>query len=67
MATCEAVAHAADSIEIPTSGQSAGREPEPSAAPATSVKGRIELHDGMKSYSGVTAVDHVDLTVAAGS
>ena len=33
--------------------------------PAT--KGRIELHGVVKSYDGVTAVDHVDLDVAAGS
>ena len=59
------MAHAADSIEIPASGRSAGRPLEPSAAPAT--KGRIELHDVVKSYGGVTAVDHVDLTIAAGS
>ena len=36
-----------------------------SAASAT--KGRIELHEVVRSYDAVTAVDHVDLTVAAGS
>ena len=61
------MAHAADSIEMPASGRSAGRQPEASAAPASATKGCIELHDVVKSYGGVTAVDHVDLTVAAGS
>ena len=61
------MAHAADNIEISTSRRSAGREPEPSAAPASTAKGRIELHAVVKSYGGVTAVDHVDLVVAAGS
>ena len=48
-----------------------GRSPEQGAgvcdpaAPAT--KGRIELHGVVKSYDAVTAVDRVDLTVAAGS
>ena len=35
--------------------------------PAPATKGRIELHGVVKSYDGVTAVDHVDLDVAAGS
>ena len=35
--------------------------------PVSASKGRIELHDVVKSYGGVTAVDHVDLDVAAGS
>ena len=34
---------------------------------APAAKGRIELHGVVKSYDGVTAVDHVDLDVAAGS
>ena len=61
------MAHAADGIEIPASGRPAGREPGPSASPASAAKGRIELLDVVKSYGGVTAVDHVTLTVAAGS
>ncbi len=37
------------------------------ASTAPMPKGRIELHGVVKSYGGVTAVDRVDLVVAAGS
>ncbi len=59
--------HAADSIEIPPSGRSAGRSPGGSARPASTAKGRIELQRVAKTYDAVTAVDHVDLVVSAGS
>ena len=59
--------HSADNV----ARSAPGRSPEQGAgvcdpaAPAT--KGRIELHGVVKSYDAVTAVDRVDLTVAAGS
>ena len=59
--------HAADSIEAPPAGHSAGRDPGASTRPASAAKGRIELHRVAKTYDTVTAVDHVDLVVAAGS
>ena len=59
--------HAADSIEAPASGRSAARNAGVAIPSASATKGRIELHDVVKAYGGVTAVDHVNLTVAAGS
>ena len=61
------MAHAADRIETPAPGRSAARDAGVAMPPASAPKGRIELHDVVKSYDGVTAVDHVDLVVAAGS
>ena len=61
------MARAADTIEIPVSGRSAARGPGVAIPSAPATKGRIELHGVVKSYDGVTAVDHVDLDVAAGS
>ena len=61
------MARAADTIEIPASGRSAARNRGVAMPSAPAAKGRIELHGVVKSYDGVTAVDHVDLDVAAGS
>ena len=60
------MAHAADSIESPTPDRSAARGPSKPVFSDSATKGRIELHSVVKSYDAVTAVDHVDLTVAAG-
>ena len=54
-----------DAPSVP--GMSPLGEPEALEVPAYAAKGRIELHGVVKSYDGVTAVDHVDLVVAAGS
>ena len=48
------------------SGLDAGA-PTARDSPASSTTGRIELRGAAKSYGTVAAVDHVDLTVAAGS
>ena len=61
------MAHAADTIEIRGSGRSVARDPGVATPLAPATKGRIELQGVVKSYDGVTAVDHVDLDVAAGS
>ena len=54
--------HAADKVVPFSSSRSAGEDSKASAT-----KGRIELRSVVKSYDAVTAVDHVDLVVAAGS
>ena len=59
--------HAADNVVPSASGRSPGRMPKASEPQASAAKGRIELHAVVKSYGAVTAVDHVDLIVAAGS
>ena len=61
------MAHAADNIEFSAPGRPAARGPVEPARPERAAKGRIELQAVVKSYDSVTAVDHVDLTVAAGS
>ena len=59
--------HTADSMDAMAPGDAAVREPIASGPREAAAKGRIELHGVVKSYDAVTAVDHVDLTVAAGS
>ena len=61
------MARAADNLVSPAPGRSPAPDPTASASPKTETRGRIELHSVVKSYDAVTAVDHVDLTVAAGS
>ena len=59
--------HSADTVARPAPGRSPEQEAGASDAAAPTTKGRIELHGVVKSYDAVTAVDRVDLTVAAGS
>ena len=59
--------HAADKFDLSAPGRSAARNPTASMPPESAAKGRIELRGVVKSYDAVIAVDHVDLTVAAGS
>ena len=59
--------HTADSMDATAPDPAAVREPAASGLREAEAKGRIELHGVVKSYDAVTAVDHVDLTVAAGS
>ena len=61
------MAHAADNIELSAPGRPAARDSVEAERPETAAKGRIELQGVVKSYDAVTAVDRVDLTVAAGS
>jgi len=61
------MAHAEDNFEIPAGGRSGARDAGVAMSAASAPKGRIELHGVVKSYGGVTAVDHGDLVVAAGS
>ena len=57
----------ADSMDATAPGRAAVREPGASEPRNSAAKGRIDLHAVVKSYDSVIAVDHVDLTVAAGS
>ena len=59
--------HAADNVGISAPDRLAAGEPAASASPASAAKGHIELHGVAKTYDTVTAVDHVDLVVDAGS
>ena len=61
------MAHAADNVDTVASGHSAAQKPDASEASEPATKGRIELRAVVKSYDSVTAVDHVDLMVDAGS
>ena len=56
--------HSADTVARPAPGRSPEQD---TGAAAPTTKGRIEFHGVVKSYDAVTAVDRVDLTVAAGS
>ena len=59
--------NAADNHELRNRHRDAAGAPAALQSPPSGAKGRIELHGVAKSYDAVTAVDHVDLTVAAGS
>ena len=59
--------HEADNVEIVAPGHSAAHGRVTSGASEYAAKGRIELLAVVKSYDSVIAVDHVDLTVDAGS
>ena len=61
------MAQAADNVDPAGPGRPAAREPAGSASAANGMQGRIELDQVVKSYGGVTAVDRVDLVVAAGT
>ena len=61
------MARATDNVDLRAPGRSAARVPAAPAPPAPATKGRIELAGVVKSYGTVTAVDHVDLAVPAGS
>ena len=62
------MARATDNVDPRAPGRSAARAPAAAPAPpASATKGRIELTGVVKSYGAVTAVDHVDLAVPAGS
>ena len=59
--------HAADNVDLPAPERAATRYEAEPGSPVSATKGRIDLHGVAKSYDAVTAVDHVDLAVDAGS
>ena len=59
--------HAADNVGLSGPDRSAVRDPATLGPPISARKGRIELDGVAKFYDTVTAVNHVDLTVPAGS
>ena len=59
--------HAADNVGLSGPDRSTGRDPATLGPPISARKGRIELDGVAKFYDTVTAVNHVDLTVPAGS
>ena len=61
------MAHAAGNDAFPARDRSTARGPTGSGSSTSATKGRIELHAVVKSYDAVIAVDHVNLTVDAGS
>ena len=67
VATCPVMAHAAGNDAFPARDRSTARGSTGSGSSTSATKGRIELHAVVKSYDAVIAVDHVNLTVDAGS
>ena len=59
--------HSADNIDLAAPERFARGTPDAPESRAPATKGRIELARVLKSYGTVTAVDHVDLVVTAGS
>ena len=61
------MAHAADSLDPTAPHRPDVPEPRAFGPSASAPKGHVELRGVTKSYGAVTAVDHVDLSVPAGS